>query len=222
MASLAALLAAYGSGFQPGDTIYVDTGSYNEVRNLVLGPQLSGVTIQGPTGGGTAVFNRGNTNDGQYVFELAGATGVTLDDLGITGGHDGIHASSTAYSTQLTVSNCQVYGNSDDDIFLDTSNDYALLSGNTVYDAPTGINVAGVGNTVSGNAVYATSTGITSDFTNWERCQRHDQRQHGPRQQLGGDRCHRQRPGDRQHCLPADQRRRHRRLGRRGPAERRT
>ncbi len=89
MASLAALLAVYADNFQPGDTINVDMGTYNEVRNLVLGPQLSGVTIQGPAGGG-AVLDRGNL--GQCVFELAGAQDVTLDDLGITGGSDGICA----------------------------------------------------------------------------------------------------------------------------------
>ena len=65
-------LTAYGSNFHPGDTIYVDTGTYSLIRNIRLGPQLSGVTIQGPTGAGTATLNRGNTNGGQYVFELAG------------------------------------------------------------------------------------------------------------------------------------------------------
>jgi autotransporter-associated beta strand protein len=165
MASLAALLAAYNADFQPGDTIYVASGSYDDLQNLVLGPQLSGVTIQGPTGGGAAVLNRGNTNSSQYVFELAGAQNVTLDDLTITGGSCGIYAASTADSTYLTVSDCQLYGNANDDIFLDASNDHALLSGNTVYDAPTGISVAGSGDTVSGNTVYATATGIYSYLT---------------------------------------------------------
>ena len=35
MASLAALLAAYT--FEPGDIIFVDTGNYSLLRNLVLG-----------------------------------------------------------------------------------------------------------------------------------------------------------------------------------------
>ena len=51
MASLAALSRAYS--FQAGDTIYVDTGSYQSLRNIRLGPQASGVRIQGPTGAGT-------------------------------------------------------------------------------------------------------------------------------------------------------------------------
>ena len=112
----------------------------------------------------TTILDRGNTNNGQYVFELAGATSVTLEELGITGAYDGIFASDTAASTGLTVSDCQVYGNANIDIFLDTSNDNALLTGNTVYDAATGISAAGVGDTVSDNTVYTTTTGITSDF----------------------------------------------------------
>ncbi len=45
MASLAALLSAYT--MHPGDIIYVDTGTYNGVRNIVLGPDDSGITIEG-------------------------------------------------------------------------------------------------------------------------------------------------------------------------------
>ncbi len=163
-ASIQAVLAAYD--LSPGDVIRVDDGTYDLDSNILLAAADSGITIEGYNDasypGRAAVLDRGNTNGGQYVFQLAGATGVTLEDLAITGGYDGIYAENTAGSTHLTVSNCQVYGNASYDIFLDTSNDYALLSGNTVYDASTGISVAGIGDTVSGNTVYATSTGIIS------------------------------------------------------------
>ena len=165
-----------------GATIWVDNGNYDLSSNIALSAAHWGVRIVGynssllppnlpqgfvPSATRSTVLDRGNTSSGQYVFELDGATGVTLDDLGITGGYDGIYAGSGAQSTGLAVSNCQVYGNASEDIVLDTSNDDAMLTGNTVYDAPTGINVAGVGDTVSGNKVYATSTGITSYFANW-------------------------------------------------------
>ena len=166
-ASIQAVLAAYNLG--PGDVIQVDDGTYDLDSDILLGVADSGITIEGYHDAAypdrAAVLDRGNTNNGEYVFQLAGATGVTLEDLAITGGYDGIYADSTAASTYLTVSHCEVYGNANDDIFLDTSNDYTLLTGNAVHDAPTGISVAGIGDTVSGNAVYATSTGITSNFS---------------------------------------------------------
>ena len=65
MANLAALLAAYTFG--PGDTIYVDNGTYNLLRNVELTPQDSDVTIVGPPTG-AAVLNRGNL--GRNVFEM--------------------------------------------------------------------------------------------------------------------------------------------------------
>ena len=46
VASLPGLLSLYT--FHPGDTIYVDTGAYDLVRNLTLGPQFSDVRIVGP------------------------------------------------------------------------------------------------------------------------------------------------------------------------------
>src|SRR5262249_17661142 len=46
MASLLALLTAYPVG--AGDTVYVDTGTYQVVRNIVLDASHSGVVIEGP------------------------------------------------------------------------------------------------------------------------------------------------------------------------------
>ena len=70
MATLAALLQAYNLG--PADTIYVDTGNYTMLRNVVLDAQHSGVTIVGPATGPGAIFNRGNTNPGSYDFQMTG------------------------------------------------------------------------------------------------------------------------------------------------------
>src|SRR6185437_14887517 len=96
-----ALLAAYN--FVPGDIIHVDTGNYSLLHNIVLGPQESGVTIEGPSIG-VALLNRGNTNSGVYVIQMAGATNVTLENLDLTGGSYDIYAPSGAGSAGLTVS----------------------------------------------------------------------------------------------------------------------
>ena len=159
MASLAALLTVYANNFHSGDTIYVDTGTYNEIHNLVLGPQLSGVTIQGPTGTGVAVVSRGNTNSGQYVFQLTGAQNVTLSHLAITGGYEGIYAASGEDSTGLTVSNCTIYGNSYIGADVETSNNNATFSGDTVYGQSYGLYLSSVNNALlSGNTVYGNSS----------------------------------------------------------------
>ncbi len=169
MASLAALLAAYHP--DAGDTIYVDTGVYNLPINIVLTAEDSGVRIVGPSNAG-AVLNRGNTNNGSDAVQLAGATGVTLDDLSITGGQYGIAAASGADSTGLTVSNCDVYVNADSGIFLDSSNDDAQLIGNQVHDNGFsggsyngGIYIGGVSDLVSNNQVYGNTVGIYASIS---------------------------------------------------------
>ena len=73
VASLAALLRAYPIG--PGDTIYVDAGSYTLPTDIILPAADSGsvaapVLITGPTNGSLAIFNRNNTSAGTDVFDL--------------------------------------------------------------------------------------------------------------------------------------------------------
>ncbi len=189
MASLEALLSAYT--FVPGDVIHVDTGNYSLLRNLVLGPQDSGVTIEGPNGA-VALFNRGNTNGGAYVVQMAGATNVTLENLELTGGSYGIYASSGAGSTGLTVSNSVLFGNASAGVFLDSGNNgasfvndaiygipdqpgavqstgieinaaNALLTGNIVYDSSSvGLDLNGANAYVSGNTAYGNHVGISA------------------------------------------------------------
>ncbi|MBK8019199.1 MAG: hypothetical protein IPK20_22685 [Betaproteobacteria bacterium] len=75
MASLAALLRAYD--LDAGDVIYVDTGLYNLATNVVLSSDDSGVTIVGASGHGS-VLDRGNTTNGAWALQFAGADDVTL------------------------------------------------------------------------------------------------------------------------------------------------
>jgi Malectin domain len=119
MATLSALLAAYPLG--PGDIVYVDTGHYSVLRDIVIGPSVSGngddpgqrVTIQGPTqGADKAVFDRGDTSDNTAVFHIAGADFLTLANLDITDGTRGIWVTNNTGTTiGLRISGSDIFGN---------------------------------------------------------------------------------------------------------------
>ena len=181
MASLAALLRAYT--LEPGDVIHVGSGTYNLISNAVLTAADDGVTIEGSTAPGDAtIFNRGNTNAGAYVFELDGATGVTLENLNITGGDYGVYADTGSASTHDTVANSFVYGNAAYGVYINTSNDYFTLTNTQVYlngqgvdlsandgtlsadamwrNTSYGVYLSGTAETLSGSSVYGNSIGI--------------------------------------------------------------
>ncbi|MCP4595484.1 LamG-like jellyroll fold domain-containing protein, partial [Neptuniibacter sp.] len=185
MSSLQALLAAYDLDL--GDTIYVDSGTYALLENVVITSDDAGVTIQGPTQTDhEAILDRTSTLTASYVFELVHADDITLDHLYITGGYYGIYSNSTSDSDNVTISNSRVYDNNYG-IWLDTGNDSALITGNEVFGQVSshgiyvrgnncqvlnntvygqintnlyGINVAGIGTLVSGNTVYDNYHGI--------------------------------------------------------------
>ena len=168
MATLSALLQVYS--FVPGDIVNIGAGTYNLSSNILLTAQDSGVTIEGPSSGSAAVFNRGNTNSSSYVVQLQSATNVTLEYLTLTGAVDGVAALSGSASTDLTVSDCTIVGNTTDGIFLDASNDYATLTNNLLNGGagssgvaqPNGIVLADDYAVVSGNTVEDHSgTGIS-------------------------------------------------------------
>ena len=88
MASVPALIQAYGSVFQPGDVVHFAAGTYTLSSNIVLGSQENGLTFQGPLKRRSGdPESRANTDTTSYVFQLNGATGVTLDHLSITGAY---------------------------------------------------------------------------------------------------------------------------------------
>ena len=160
-ASIQGVLAAYNLG--PGDVIEVDDGTYNLATNILLAvttpalPSRATTIPRIPTR--AAVVSRGNTNSGQYVFQLTGAQNVTLSHLAITGGYEGIYAASGEDSTGLTVSNCTIYGNSYIGADVETSNNNATFSGDTVYGQSYGLYLSSVNNALlSGNTVYGNSS----------------------------------------------------------------
>ena len=95
-ASLEGILSQYA--VQPGDTVYIDTGSYLLAENINLkGDRLSGtaeapILIQGSTNreaGGT-VLDRQSQAPGDNVVDVPGAGYLTLADLTLRNGHYGV------------------------------------------------------------------------------------------------------------------------------------
>ncbi len=150
MASLTALLLAYD--IDPGDTIYVDTGTYQLTRNILITDQDGGVRIVGPDGA-VALLNRGNTGGSSYVIELQNADDVTLERLSLTGAYMGIYAAPGSDSDGLTVQQMVVYGNSSRGILLHASNDQVTIQNSTFYGIP-----GGSGADDQGNAIYVDGT----------------------------------------------------------------
>ena len=166
MATLAALLDAYPVG--AGDTIHVAAGYYRIDRTIVLGLAQSGLTIEGPSSG-AAIFDRGNTNPLQDVFELAGAANLTLENLEMTGGVYGIDAPNGAGDSGITVADCTLFDNEQAGAYVGTGDDGFTFLDNTIYgnpgsataSQPTGLDIEDAGTTrVSGNEVYSSTTGI--------------------------------------------------------------
>ena len=156
VASLAALLRAYPIG--PGDTIFVDAGSYDSPTNIVLPAGDSGtaaqpVLITGPTIGSLAQLNRGNASAGTDVFDLIGVDDVIIQDLSFGGAYDGVD-------------------------IVDAASGITLRNDTIANDSNRGINVpdgAGVSNLVvsnstisnSGSLVYPYDDGFVFDDTGY-------------------------------------------------------
>ena len=162
MASIGALLAAYD--LDALDVIHVDAGTYNLVKNITIDAQDSGVRIEGPGAigsAGVAVLNRGNTVSGSYAIQFTGADDVTLDYLNITGGEYGIAAAAGADSDRITISHSEVHDNLQRGIFLESSNDNAVVADNHVHHhAFEGIYLSsGRGTTIRDNEVDHSTTG---------------------------------------------------------------
>jgi parallel beta-helix repeat protein len=131
MTSLEALLSVYSP--LPGDTIFIDSGTYNLTRNIVLGAAESGITIMGAhdpdNAAAETIFDRGNQASGAYGIELQGAAGVTIEYLTITNDDDGIHAQ-TAGAVDLTIRNSRFIFNGDNGIYVNRENPGLLVENN--------------------------------------------------------------------------------------------
>ncbi len=163
LASIAALLAAYD--LDAGDIIHVDAGAYTLTQNITLGPQDSGVRIEGPSGGTgvppVVLLNRANTSLGSYAIQLTGADDVTIDSLSITGGEFGVVALSGVDSDRLTISRSEIHAHAQKGIYISDTNDSLLVADNEVFNNPYGgiyVEYAS-GATIRDNLVYYNTNG---------------------------------------------------------------
>ncbi|MCP4712475.1 MAG: right-handed parallel beta-helix repeat-containing protein, partial [Planctomycetes bacterium] len=119
---------------------------------------------------------------------------ITLDHLTVTGGYHGIYLGNSSDSDDVTISDCQIYGNSNYGIYLGSGNENTVISDNEIYGQgyygiyveaagavirvneiyggtdydSTGIYVKdAAGILVSGNTVYDNGTGIKVNHTSW-------------------------------------------------------
>ncbi|MCX5661643.1 MAG: right-handed parallel beta-helix repeat-containing protein [Planctomycetota bacterium] len=167
MATLSALLASYKP--HAGDTVFVDSGTYNLLQNVTLTADYAGVTIVGPTGAGhQALFDRGAGAFGTYGFDLqTGASNITLDHLSITGAYVGVHFVTGPFGgsaiDHVSITNSTIFDNNFIGIDLPYGNTNTLISGNTIYGdlsdfstfQRTGISAAAPSTTISGNTLYS-------------------------------------------------------------------
>gem|GEM_PF-5627195 len=137
MASLNALLNAYD--LNPGDTVFVDVGSYVAVTNILITSNDAGVTIQGPTnwnpddgptGAFAAVIDRQNTAVGQFAIQITGATDVTIGRLVFTGAEKGLVASS---ANRITITNSLAFDNAVWGFRVDAATNVATVQNNRAF-----------------------------------------------------------------------------------------
>ncbi len=159
-ATIAAILAAYT--IQPGNIIDVDQATYNLNNNLILTATDSGVVIDGVSG--KTILNRGNTNSTGFDIDFQGATGVTLENLSLTGAYYGINASSGVLVTGLTVTGCTFSGDQFQGIDLAGSNGSVVITNNTFDNMLTPTQSYGV---QSVNGTIVTFTGNTAFGLNY-------------------------------------------------------
>ncbi|MBK7765951.1 MAG: tandem-95 repeat protein [Sulfuritalea sp.] len=173
MASLTALLRAYD--LNPGDVVYVDSGSYRHYTNAVLYTQDSGVTIRGPVElGDLATINRGNANTGQFTVQFYGADDVTIEHLSITGARTGVLFTAGTDSDRNTLRTNELHNAVDYGIDINTGNDNNRVLGNLVRNNGTGLYLySNSGNRIEDNEIrnndgdgayyYSTTNGTFSN-----------------------------------------------------------
>ena len=176
MASISALLQAYAGVLGVGDVIHVDTGTYPIASNIVLGANVSGITIQGPTTGPGALIDRGNSASGSNDFTFTGGDDITIDHLTLAGASIAVFAGLNAGSDRLTVSNCDITA-ALTGIDLESGNSMDKVLSNRIHDIDhgaqntNGLIVNAAGATVDSNTITNDFVGIfgstsSASFTN--------------------------------------------------------
>ncbi len=134
-ANLLPLLQSYAIG--PGDTVYIDTGYYVKIRNVVLSgnPAIgtgAGAVFTGPDNGQTATLDRDNPNSYSTNIELDDAASVTLAHLSLVGANLGlwVHDQSIRFTgTYLTLA-----GNAGTGMTVESDSAQSVFGNLTAYD----------------------------------------------------------------------------------------
>ena len=156
-ASVQGLLSKYALG--AGDTIHAASGTYAVTTNINLTGTNSGTAgtpfiIEGPTSGPSAVLNRGNLSSSEDVFDLQGVSYVTLQNLTITGGFNGIEIGGG--SNGVRIADDVVTVNAETGILVDVNNAGSAASVNGLVIANDTIS----GNGLDGNGIYYGSSQV--------------------------------------------------------------
>ena len=135
MASLAALLNVYQ--LKAGDTVYVDSGTYNIPTQIVLNAQDSGaagnpIRIVG-AGNGQTVFDRGTTAAGTAVFRFSGGHDVSLEGLTLKHGETTVDISGSG-SVDIALKNDDISGYFAYGISVAAGNSGFSLTGSKIHD----------------------------------------------------------------------------------------
>ena len=139
IADLTALLHSYT--LAPGDVVFIDAGTYQMLTDALIGAADSGVTFQGPTTG-TATLNRDNVNG--YVFQLNGASNVTITDLTLTGAYCGIVLDTNTNSNNVTISNDIIENNQTYGVYVGTANNNVTIEGSEIFGSVNGVRDYGI------------------------------------------------------------------------------
>lgn len=107
--ALADIVSAYTLG--PGDTVFVDSGSYSNTLQATIGPSDSGsstlgkVTIQGAGSAKTLLVT---TNNGAYGVFFSGASHVRLEGVAIRSAGQGVRVEN---SDHIELVGCELFAN---------------------------------------------------------------------------------------------------------------
>ncbi len=158
MQSLDALLALYDLG--PGDVVNLAAGTYDLPDTVTVAAGDAGVTIAGDPNGGT-ILSRGSQTFDTSAF-IIDADNVTVRDLEVTTGYNGIHVRN---ADGVTLDNVTLTGNVDG-LLLDNATNATVANSTLGTSNNSALRIDGTfdGLVVRDNAFTGGRWGIFDDF----------------------------------------------------------
>jgi hypothetical protein len=158
MKSLAALVRAYD--LDAGDTVFVDSGTYNLLTNVEFFAADSGARIQGPiVTGHVASLDRANTAVGNWaIVAHDGTSGLTVDSLELRGGEVGFL---TGVATNIELRNSVMRNNSYAGVYFHNgSSNIRVLNNQILENGSHGIEVRGSQVLIEDNLIRNSGNGV--------------------------------------------------------------